>query len=377
MDANPQPPPNHQQRLNSGSLIGHFNPSIHPMEPASLPPLPSQNHSTHMLNSLQFKQHSNNSRNPSNVDFLTANPNDHVFQQRQGSNVYMPGYRLVNAAPLQQISPVNHIPQSSNFIPQRFPNSHYGNVIGDDNDISTNLKPLFKNYNIDVTQWPLTNPPIFENIMPGYDVSEQSTAVSFGQEGPDVNHPFHFMSDKDRRRRRVSISNGQIDQLNNDALQMDQLYCSQPPIYPRLLMNPNLPLNNMVRTTTSDNMSRAASINNSESGKRSNTRENSKDTITGKNDDDKSDTQKNVSKSTGKKAGAKRILPPSNTLIPGTPEYKKARLLERNRIAAMKCRQRKKLEHDLMERDYDKIMAENRELKKKIQSLEALLNNKQ
>lgn len=353
-----------QQVSNSNSAI--VNPYTVP--PNTLDSNGLQQSQHHQMNPLQFKQHSNNSRNPSNLDFMSNNPNDLLFQQRQSSNLFIHPLRQ----PAQQL-------QHTNNLPQRFANTHHNNTIGDDNDISTNLKPLFKNYNIDITQWPLTNPPIFENILTTYDDSDSLNNNSAeGQEGNETHQPFHIMGEKDRRRRRVSISNGQIDQLNNDLLQMDQLYCSQPPLYPRLLINNNLPLNTMVKTNSFGEELNTNNLpaNEGDSNQVYSSREQSQEPVTVKTESDGERLRTSSRNSLGKKGGAKRILPPSNTLIPGTPEYKKARLLERNRIAAMKCRQRKKLERDIMVRDYDRVIAENKDLKKKVHDLEALLIGK-
>lgn len=58
-------------------------------------------------------------------------------------------------------------------------------------------------------------------------------------------------------------------------------------------------------------------------------------------------------------------------LIPGTEAWKKARLLERNRRAATKCRQKKKIAQQQMQKESEAIAKENERLKKKVESLEA------
>lgn len=362
MNSKSQEQQQHHQASNNAA-VNHYKVPPHTVDSNGL-----QMSQHHQMNPLQFKQNSNNSRNPSNLDFMSSNPNDVLFQQRQSSNLFVPNLRQ----PIQQL-------QYNNNLPQRFTNTHYNNTIGDDNDISTNLKPLFKNYNIDITQWPLTNPPIFENILSTQDDSDYLNNNSAEEpEASEIHPPFHGTVEKDRRRRRVSISNGQIDQLNNDLLQMDQLYCSQPPLYPRLLINNMLQSNTMVNTNSYEEDPNRDNLpsNEDDSNKVYSNRKNSQEPITVKSESDGGKLRSSSSNQLGKKGGAKRILPPSNTLIPGTPEYKKARLLERNRIAAMKCRQRKKVERDIMVRDYDRIIAENKDLKRKVQELEALLIGK-
>lgn len=59
---------------------------------------------------------------------------------------------------------------------------------------------------------------------------------------------------------------------------------------------------------------------------------------------------------------------------PGTTAWKRARLLERNRIAASKCRQRKKVAQLQLQIDYDKINKENIILKKKLVYYEKLIS---
>lgn len=307
---------------------------------------------------------------------------------------YMSNRNGSNNGNLNQMKPISHLQfrqlsnntndrnnsflsSYQNFnVPHKFPNANGLNVIGDDSDLANSLKPLYRNYNIDVSQWPLTNPPIFENFINPYDDFENSHPQQMsmnqlqqkGQPVDEANMTNMYNVDKDRRRRRVSISNGQIDQLNNDTLQVDQLYYSQPPVYPKLLMHQISNIPEMGKMLKVEHMEERVQSNN---GLQSQNSENSSQQ--GNMSSQENKTLKNNDQSSNKKGGAKRILPPSNTLIPGTPEYKKARLLERNRIAAMKCRQRKKLERDLMARDYDRVVAENKDLKSRIQELEKLL----
>lgn len=327
---------------------------------------------THQFNN--YSQQFLNKRNASNTNTTNA-----IKPLNQGHHLNNLQFRQLSNNTNDRGNSYANFFQNIN-VPHKFNNT---NLIGEDSDITNNLKPLYKNYNIDVSQWPLTNPPIFENFINPYDDSDVhgnfAPHMMIGQhshKGQTVDDGFapnNFISDKDRRRRRVSISNGQIDQLNNDILLVDQLYYSQPPVYPKLLMNQvtNIPeMGKMVKIEPTDD-----NLNNNNILQSDNSDFNSQQKQSVSQDNLDSSDEKNFSKSNSnnKKGGAKRILPPSNTLIPGTPEYKKARLLERNRIAAMKCRQRKKLERDLMERDYDRIVSENRELKKKLQELEALL----
>ncbi|CAB4255735.1 similar to Saccharomyces cerevisiae YIL036W CST6 Basic leucine zipper (bZIP) transcription factor of the ATF/CREB family, proposed to be a regulator of oleate responsive genes [Maudiozyma barnettii] len=64
----------------------------------------------------------------------------------------------------------------------------------------------------------------------------------------------------------------------------------------------------------------------------------------------------------------------SGEATPGTTAWKRARLLERNRIAASKCRQRKKVAQLQLQIDYDKISKENVILRKKLVYYEKLIS---
>ncbi|EGW34620.1 uncharacterized protein SPAPADRAFT_130700 [Spathaspora passalidarum NRRL Y-27907] len=67
------------------------------------------------------------------------------------------------------------------------------------------------------------------------------------------------------------------------------------------------------------------------------------------------------------------IFNPNNGPIPGTAAWKKERLLERNRIAASKCRQRKKQAQMELQNNIDKLEAELKDRDLKIQKLQATL----
>jgi hypothetical protein len=60
--------------------------------------------------------------------------------------------------------------------------------------------------------------------------------------------------------------------------------------------------------------------------------------------------------------------------IPGTTAWKRARLLERNRIAASKCRQRKKVAQLQLQKEFNEIKDENRILLKKLNYYEKLIS---
>jgi hypothetical protein len=68
------------------------------------------------------------------------------------------------------------------------------------------------------------------------------------------------------------------------------------------------------------------------------------------------------------------IFNPNNGPIPGTAAWKKERLLERNRVAASKCRQRKKKAQMKLQDDVNKIEGELKEQKDVIEKLSRALS---
>lgn len=65
--------------------------------------------------------------------------------------------------------------------------------------------------------------------------------------------------------------------------------------------------------------------------------------------------------------------PPNDVKFPGTEAWKRARLLEKNRIAASKCRQRKKIAQLQLQKDFDNLSRENIVIKKKLKYYEKLI----
>ncbi|CAH6718945.1 hypothetical protein CLIB1444_01S18008 [[Candida] jaroonii] len=68
------------------------------------------------------------------------------------------------------------------------------------------------------------------------------------------------------------------------------------------------------------------------------------------------------------------IYNPHNGPVPGTAAWKKDRLLERNRIAASKCRKRKKQAQQQLVDDLNDLKSENRLLQEKLNNYENLLD---
>lgn len=66
--------------------------------------------------------------------------------------------------------------------------------------------------------------------------------------------------------------------------------------------------------------------------------------------------------------------PSDENSMPGTNAWKRARLLERNRIAASRCRQRKKVAQMQLQKDLHQVSQENNNLKKKVDYYEKLVS---
>lgn len=115
-------------------------------------------------------------------------------------------------------------------------------------------------------------------------------------------------------RRRISISNGQINQLNDDVETMKNLYDSQPP---------PMPLHQQTISSPSS---------------------------------------------------ARRIKEePGLAHKQQDPSMKRRISLEKNRIAASKCRQRKRIQQMQLKRAYERVTEENLELKRKVDYYERLI----
>ena len=63
----------------------------------------------------------------------------------------------------------------------------------------------------------------------------------------------------------------------------------------------------------------------------------------------------------------------SDVNSPSTEAWKRVRLLERNRIAASKCRKRKKMAQLQLQKDFDNLVKENKVIKKKLKHYENLI----
>ncbi|QLL32290.1 hypothetical protein HG536_0C04590 [Torulaspora globosa] len=254
--------------------------------------------------------------------------------------------------------------------------------------IQENLSPFFQPFGVDASHLPLTNPPIFQSSLTRFD--------------------------EPVRRRRISISNGQISQLGEDLETVENLYNTQPPPLPQRFdhqaVKPQfyepataatdgekngfmhmrdeagiqqkmansvgkLPswdapavkdeklVDNLLQDT-GDNRNgipnaNATSVPLPPNGIMSRTPSSSSSTSTSYYGQQNS-------------YGSKHYRPQEP--IPGTNAWKRARLLERNRIAASKCRQRKKVAQLQLQKDYDILIKENKVIKKKLDYYEKLVS---
>ncbi|GAV49287.1 hypothetical protein ZYGR_0AK06980 [Zygosaccharomyces rouxii] len=199
------------------------------------------------------------------------------------------------------------------------PNSHALN----DRQIQEALSPFFSG--VDVTHLPMTNPPIFQSSIAQYD------------------EPI--------RRRRISIGNGQIGQLGEDVETVENLYESQVPPMP--------PMTHHASSTQQMHQAPQFPPNLDDHGI-SSLKPQTSSVPAGQNPPPSIPMTRSNSSS-------------SSTPAPGTSGWKRARMLERNRVAAYKCRQRKKVAQVQLQKDFDVLAEENRVVKKKLDYYEKLV----
>ncbi|QID85848.1 hypothetical protein GRS66_008438 [Saccharomyces pastorianus] len=265
-----------------------------------------------------------------------------------------------------------------------------------DPSILETLSPFFQPFGVDVAHLPMTNPPIFQSSLPGCD--------------------------EPVRRRRISISNGQISQLGEDIETLENLHNTQPPPMPNFHnyqnganKNKNLPhrqtfnqiapvdiplysakknTNPLSGTSLADqNADYTKDQRQHFAGSLSKniTSESASDlegmTTFAPTTDSGNSTNKNMSKSLLKESHSNPSFSSRSQAshmdlannaqeepTPGTTAWKRARLLERNRIAASKCRQRKKVAQLQLQREFDDIKDENKILQKKLNYYEKLIS---
>ena len=259
-----------------------------------------------------------------------------------------------------------------------------------DPSIMESLSPFFQPFGVDVAHLPMTNPPIFQSSLPGCD------------------EPI--------RRRRISISNGQISQLGEDIETLENLHNTQPPPMPNFHNYNGLNQTKNVSNKPIYNQAAPVTIPQYNAKKDSNHTKNS--TLGDQNTTYPKNQQHNFVNEPSKNAPAESISDlegmttfapttegenmgksslreshsnPSFTSksqeshlnlgantqgnpIPGTTAWKRARLLERNRIAASKCRQRKKVAQLQLQKEFNEIKDENRILQKKLNYYEKLIS---
>ncbi|CDF88088.1 uncharacterized protein ZBIST_3586 [Zygosaccharomyces bailii] len=225
------------------------------------------------------------------------------------------------------------------------PNPHSLN----DRSIQEALSPFFNG--VDVAHLPMTNPPIF-----------QSSVTRF---------------DEPIRRRRISISNGQISQLGEDVETLENLHdCQVPPMPPM----PNAingngggadGITNRWGATSSVAVPQTAGLPPPVSlGAGLPQTGLSQGLTSGLTPvSAPASTPTDSSTVTSSLAGASSGGIP----VPGTAGWKRARLLERNRVAASKCRQRKKVAQLQLQKDFDILSQENKVIKKKLDYYEKLV----
>lgn len=214
---------------------------------------------------------------------------------------------------------------------------------GTTNNADDKLASIMFHNPFDVNSYPMTNPPIFDSTL----------MLPYTSEGVP-------------RRRRVSISNGQIGQIvsheavvwdgDGDNL-MEEVFYPGAQVPPATQTNvPIPPVGGAVG---------AAPMQGSPFGLQQQTPVHSDDTaISGMPAPNQQLIYNN-----------EVIYNPSNGPMPGTAAWKKERLLERNRIAASKCRQRKKKAHQQLQDTIVQYEKELKEIKGRFTRCNVLVDN--
>ncbi|CCF55691.1 hypothetical protein KAFR_0A02550 [Kazachstania africana CBS 2517] len=231
--------------------------------------------------------------------------------------------------------------------------------------IQETLSPFFQPFGVDVSHLPMTNPPIFQSALP--------------------------VSDEPVRRRRISISNGQIGQLGEDIETVDNIYNTQPPPLPRQYHQNHSRSNS---NANGDNHPQNFPINpipwqnNHNNGSNNNINTNSHDPLYMQQAVPQHQQQympqqqrqfnpqfaaQHQQQQYAQQQQKQNHEDYGDEPMPGTTAWKRARLLERNRIAASKCRQRKKIQQLQLQKDFNKLSSENKILKKKLNYYEKLI----
>ncbi|CCH61301.1 hypothetical protein TBLA_0E02470 [Henningerozyma blattae CBS 6284] len=186
----------------------------------------------------------------------------------------------------------------------------------------------------------------------GWQVREQAQAQQQAQvhdhSRPQEHSQFAWQSPEDQAqwqqtyplRRRISIANGQINELNANTLDVDSLYASQPP---------PLPLSFPLSPNTFAFTSTPTPISNKIEPKPPPT----------------------PSHKAPSKAPHKATLSSTKAT---DPETKRKILLEKNRIAAVKSRRKKKLIEKNLNNNFNELLRQNKALEAKIKYYDKLIN---
>ncbi|KAH3667841.1 hypothetical protein WICMUC_005241 [Wickerhamomyces mucosus] len=112
---------------------------------------------------------------------------------------------------IMDIGPTQHLPVTQLSAPGGINSNNISN--NNNNGFYNDFSSYWSPYGIDVSHFPLTNPPIFESAL--------------------------MMNSQGQPRRRISISNGQIGQITTHHNNIDDLYDLQPPPLPRQISTHN------------------------------------------------------------------------------------------------------------------------------------------
>ncbi|CCE72907.1 Piso0_000510 [Millerozyma farinosa CBS 7064] len=284
--------------------------------------------------------------NSSSLEYSITN-NESAFEDKDFKNAF-------KQEPLFETTGVDSLQRESNMaVPDAAPIKNQG--------LKTFQFPLRQPFNIH--SYPLTNPPIIDSTM--------MLAFENGENA--------------QRRRRISISNGQIGQIvNHEALILDHD------------MSPyggsRSPSVDFLGPTNNDMTSNKPPVQVTESTdippNQSQPYAQVSPPRSPKTDQSQTPLSDRGSHPTSAKAPAgvpppnhsliynnEIIYNPNNGPIPGTAAWKKERLLERNRIAASRCRQRKKQAQQQLQDTVNNLEMKNKDLSDELEVYKSALGN--
>ncbi|CEP23022.1 CST6 [Cyberlindnera jadinii] len=267
------------------------------------------------------------------------------------------------------------------------------------------LSPYFAPYGIDVSHFPLTNPPIFESamMMNGQGQPRRRISISNGQIGQIIDHADDGFSDSTvKSQDDVGFESNTlaVEQQSRVPSQMQVLQGGQAQVVPsvRLPLQQQIPQQVLLQQQQQRLPVQQQVIPQGQSLPVSPLTQSTRSqpqVVQQIRQQTQTPAQAQHSQQHSQQQQPQQQLPittnaegvpmtklmynnevifnPEDGPIPGTAAWKKARLLERNRIAASKCRQRKKAAQNQLKENVEKYAKELEDLTNENEDLRAKL----